>query len=101
MSDAGSTSVSVFTGLDATNDDPSIDIRGGLVVIGVFVGLLLLWSGTAPLDAAATATGQITVSGHDQIIQHREGGVVATVDVVEGQSVRAGQVLVELAPEDV
>ena len=85
----------------AADDDPAIDIRGGLVVIGAFVGILVLWASIAPLDAAATASGQITVSGHNQIVQHREGGVVAAVDVVEGQTVKAGQVLAELAPEDV
>ena len=83
------------------DDDPSRDIRGGQLVLGGFLGLLLLWASITPLDAAATASGQISVSGHNQVVQHREGGVVAAVDVVEGQGVRAGQVLVELAPEDV
>src|SRR5215831_12620389 len=83
------------------NDDPAREIRYGLYVLGGFAALFLGWSTLTPLDAAATAAGQISVSGHDQIIQHREGGVVASVDVVEGQHVKAGQVLVELAPEDV
>jgi HlyD family secretion protein len=83
------------------SDDPSRDIRSGQLILGGFVGLLLLWAAITPLDAAATASGQITVSGHNQIVQHREGGVVAALDVIEGQAVKAGQVLVELAPEDV
>ena len=89
------------TDVAATDDDPATEIRGGALIIGAFVGLFLLWGASTPLDAAATASGQISVSGHDQIVQHREGGVVASVDVVEGQHVSAGQVLVELAPEDV
>jgi HlyD family secretion protein len=87
--------------LDATNDDPSMDIRGGLLVIGAFIGLLIAWAALTPLDAGATASGQIIVSGHDQIVEHREGGMVAAIHVVDGQSVKAGQVLIELAPEDV
>ena len=83
------------------DDDPSRDIRRGELVVGGFVGLLLLWGAITPLDAAATASGQITVSGHNQIVQHREGGVIAALDVVDGQAVKAGQVLIELAPEDV
>jgi HlyD family secretion protein len=82
-------------------DDPSKEIRNGLIVLGGFAALFLGWSALTPLDAAATAPGQISVSGHSQIVQHREGGVVASVDVVEGQRVKANQVLVELAPEEV
>jgi HlyD family secretion protein len=89
------------TSVAVTGDDPGTEIRGGALIIAAFVGLFVLWAATTPLDAAATASGQISVSGHDQIVQHREGGVVASVDVVEGQHVSAGQVLVELAPEDV
>jgi HlyD family secretion protein len=89
------------TSVAVTGDDPGTEIRGGALIIAAFVGLFALWAATTPLDAAATASGQISVSGHDQIVQHREGGVVASVDVVEGQHVSAGQVLVELAPEDV
>jgi HlyD family secretion protein len=85
----------------ASADDPNGEIRTGVLVIGAFLGLVTLWGLITPLDAAATASGQISVSGHDQVIQHREGGVVAAVDVVEGQHVKAGQVLIELAPEDV
>jgi HlyD family secretion protein len=85
----------------AVEDDPSKEIRTGLIVVGGFAALLLGWSALTPLDAAATAPGQISVSGHSQMVQHREGGVVASVDVVEGQHVKANQVLVELAPEDV
>lgn len=100
MTELGSSVAIVNRGHDG-DDDPTRDIRGGQLIIGGFVGMLLLWAAITPLDAAATASGQITVSGHDQIVQHREGGVVAAIDVVEGQAVKAGQVLVELAPEDV
>jgi HlyD family secretion protein len=83
------------------SDDPRREIRVGLIILGGFVALFAGWSALTPLDAAAVASGQISVSGHSQVVQHREGGVVAAVDVKEGQRVRAGQVLVELAPEDV
>jgi HlyD family secretion protein len=85
----------------AVDDDPSREIRHGLIVLGGFAALIFGWSALTPLDSAAVAPGQISVSGHSQIVQHREGGVVAKVDVVEGQRVKANQVLVELAPEDV
>jgi HlyD family secretion protein len=84
----------------AVRDDPSVEIRYGLLVIGAFIVMIGGWAAVAPLDVAATGSGEISVSGHNEIIQHRDGGVVAAVDVSEGQHVRAGQVLVELAPED-
>jgi HlyD family secretion protein len=83
------------------DDDPAKDARAGAIAVGTFAALFLGWAGLAPLDAAATASGQISISGHSQIVQHREGGVVSAVDVAEGQHVKAGQVLMELAPEDV
>ena len=69
---------------DTTADDPVREIRGGVFIIGAFIAVVAGWAAITPLDAAATASGQISVSGHDQVIQHREGGVVAVVDVVEG-----------------
>ena len=87
--------------LDDAADDPRNEIRTGLIVIAVFVVLFWAWAASAPLDAAATGVGQISVSGHNQIVQHLEGGVVSTVDVTEGQHVSAGQTLVELVPADV
>src|SRR5436190_4330106 len=81
--------------------NPRPEIRTGLAVLAVFCALFAGWAALTPLDAAATATGKISVAGHNQIVQHREGGVISSIAVVEGQHVRAGQVLVELAPEDV
>jgi HlyD family secretion protein len=81
--------------------DPAVDVRNGLVAIGTFCALFVCWGAMAPLDAAAVAPGRVTVSGHSQAIAHREGGTVSAVRVSEGQRVKAGQVLVELAPEDV
>jgi HlyD family secretion protein len=83
------------------DDSPKPDLRAALAIVGLLGAVFLSWANLAPLDAAATAAGQIEVSGHNQIVAHREGGVLASVDVVEGQHVRAGQVLAHLAPEDV
>jgi HlyD family secretion protein len=83
------------------DDGPGRDLRAAFAILGAFVGLIGAWAFLAPLDSAATANGQISVSGHDQIVAHREGGMLARLDVAEGQRVRAGQVLAELSPEGV
>lgn len=82
-------------------DDPSTDIRIGLIIAGLFFVLFLGWAAFARLDAAAIAPGKLVVSGQRQTVQHREGGVVAQILVKEGAMVQKGQVLIRLAGEDV
>lgn len=79
------------------SDSPSTDMRAGMAVIGVFFVLFLGWAAIAPLDAGAYAAGQVAVSGNRQAVQHQQGGVVSALHVAEGDRVRRGQVLVELA----
>jgi multidrug efflux pump subunit AcrA (membrane-fusion protein) len=81
-------------------DNPRRDIRtGAIIAFGFFVVLLGL-AAFAPLDAGVIGTGQIAVLGNRQAVQHAEGGVVTELHVREGQRVRAGQLLVELAAPD-
>lgn len=70
-------------------------IGGGIIV--VFFVIFLGWAALAPLDAGAYAQGQIAVSGNRQAVQHREGGVVAELRVAEGDTVRRGQILLQLS----
>ena len=53
------------------------------------------------MDSAAYANGQLVVSGQRQSVQHREGGVVSKINVAEGQRVKKGDTLVELAGAEV
>lgn len=87
-------------------DDPSIDhahseVRLGLIVAGLFFVVFLGWAAFAPLDSAAYANGQLVVSGQRQSVQHRDGGVVAAINVAEGRHVRKGDTLIELAGAEV
>ena len=81
-------------------DDPRGDVRTGSIIAFLFFVVLLGWAAFAPLDAGVHAQGIIAVSGHRQSVQHREGGVVTAIHVREGQRVRAGQLLVEMAAPD-
>jgi HlyD family secretion protein len=93
---AGSTALVVHT-----NDDPRKELRIGAAVAFAFFVIFLGWAAFAPLDAAAFANGQLQVSGQRQSVQHREGGIVSAIRVKEGQKVRAGEVLIELAGGEV
>jgi HlyD family secretion protein len=78
-------------------DAPRTELRIGLAVIVAFFVLFLGWAAFFPLDAGAYATGQVAVSGNRQAVQHRDGGVVSALRVAEGDTVKAGQILMEVA----
>ena len=82
-------------------DDEGREVRLGIIVAGLFFVLFLGWAAFAPLDSAAYANGQLVVSGQRQSVQHRDGGVVAAIRVAEGQQVRKGDTLIELAGAEV
>ncbi|WP_426442334.1 HlyD family type I secretion periplasmic adaptor subunit [Bradyrhizobium genosp. P] len=69
----------------------------GITVIALFC-LALLWASFGSVDIVATASGKIIPSGRTKTIQPFESGVVRAIHVRDGQSVRAGEVLIELDP---
>ncbi|MFO7746458.1 MAG: HlyD family efflux transporter periplasmic adaptor subunit [Orrella sp.] len=64
-------------------------VRLALLSIAVF----LVWSYFATLDVVALATGQIMPAQSVQIIQHVDGGRIATINVSDGEFVKRGQTL--------
>ncbi|MGJ8626243.1 MAG: HlyD family type I secretion periplasmic adaptor subunit [Sulfitobacter sp.] len=74
------------------------------VIIG-FLGLLLLfggfgtWAVTTQIAGAIVASGRIEVDRNRQIVQHEKGGVVAAILVDEGDTVAAGDLLIQLDPQ--
>lgn len=68
----------------------------------VFSVIAVLWAAFGQIDIVATAPGKIIVNGHSKTIQSLETASVKSILVHEGDSVRAGDVLLELdtaAPE--
>lgn len=80
--------------------NPTREIRLGAAIAAAFFILFLGWAALAPLDAGVHATGAIAVAGNRQTVQHKDGGIVTAIHVREGQHVKAGQVLIELAAPD-
>jgi hemolysin D len=69
----------------------------GASIIGLFL-LALLWASLGHVDIVATATGKIIPTGHSKVIQPFETGVVRAIRVADGQTVDAGDPLIELDP---
>jgi HlyD family type I secretion membrane fusion protein len=84
----------------STVANPKGEVIFGFIIVFLFFGLFLGWCAAARLDVAASGQGVVTVSGGSQAIQHKEGGVVRTLNVREGDHVVAGQVLMELASDE-
>jgi len=84
--------------LEITETPPSPTGRAvGATVIAVFA-LAILWACLGTVDIVATAPGKIVPSGRTKVIQPFEIGVVRAINVRDGQSVKAGDVLIELDP---
>jgi hemolysin D len=68
-----------------------------LIVIMVFC-VALGWAIFGTVDIVAVAPGKIIPSGRTKVIQPFETGVVRAINVRDGQSVKLGDVLLELDP---
>ncbi|GEP12552.1 HlyD family type I secretion periplasmic adaptor subunit [Methylobacterium gnaphalii] len=80
--------------------EPSFSIIARLV-LGVLLGGCLLigvggWAATTDLNGAIMAPGAVTVDQNAKAVQHRDGGVVGSILVRDGQAVTAGQVLIRI-----
>lgn len=71
---------------------------GGLTMLALSFGSFGYWSATAPLTAAVVAQGSFVATGNNKIIQHLEGGIIKDLKVSEGDTVKEGDVLLELDP---
>jgi hemolysin D len=68
-----------------------------LTIITLFC-LALAWASLGQVDIIASAPGKIIPGGRTKVIQPFETGVVRAIHVHDGQSVQAGQILIELDP---
>ncbi len=69
----------------------------GAVLIALFCAALA-WSAWGTIDIVASAPGKVVSGGRSKVVQPFETGVVRAIRVQDGQSVKAGDVLIELDP---
>jgi adhesin transport system membrane fusion protein len=72
--------------------------RHGLLLGLLLAGLVIfaLWAMFFRIDEVAKATGEVIASSRVQVIQAVDGGVIAELNVKEGDRVKLGQVLARL-----
>ncbi|WP_439104023.1 HlyD family type I secretion periplasmic adaptor subunit [Celeribacter marinus] len=76
-----------------------------LLSIGFLLVALLIagfggWATVARIDGAVVASGKLQVDQNRQEVAHRDGGVVATLNVREGDAVTAGTPLLTLSANE-
>jgi HlyD family secretion protein len=86
--------------LDARHCDIRRSIRRHLTAIGVAFCLVVFGFGTLAaavrLAGAVVAGGSVVVRSSLKKVQHQTGGIVGSIAVEEGSSVKAGQILIHL-----
>jgi len=70
-------------------------LAGAVVIVGL-AGGGGYWATTAELEGAVVARGELRVETNSKPVQHREGGTVGAIHVAEGDTVTAGQPLLDL-----
>lgn len=68
----------------------------GCLLAGLLIGGIGGWATFASLQSAVIAPGTVVVQSNKQQVQHQDGGIIARINVKEGDHVSVGQVLFRL-----
>lgn len=80
-------------------ETPASPIRRALIwLIFILVIAAFIWSYFGKVDEVAVARGKVIPDGRVKVIQPMETGVIKAIHVQEGQTVKEGQLLIELDP---
>ncbi|WP_375780243.1 HlyD family type I secretion periplasmic adaptor subunit [Bradyrhizobium sp. ma5] len=72
--------------------------RGTIWIVSSMVAAMVLVAGVLPVDQVITARGLVVSQSSTILVQPLETAIVRSIDVSEGQHVRAGDVLARLDP---
>lgn len=73
-------------------------IRLGAILGVALLAAIVVWMTTTMISGAVIAQGQAVVRGKPKVVQSLDGGIVAEILVENGDTVRAGDVLMRLDP---
>jgi hemolysin D len=84
-------------GLLAIQESPPARLpRAIMYTVSLLFGLMLLWAIFGKLDIIASAEGKLVPQTYVKIVQPSDAGIVQSIQVHEGEVVRAGQVLMRM-----
>jgi len=81
--------------LEVLERPPSPIGRAVSVLMMLFTAVAIGWMYFSEMDVVVTAQGQVVPAGRVKLIQAAEAGVVRTINVRDGQTVKKGEELVE------
>jgi len=85
--------------LEQTSDKKVAHRERQLVyMVTCMLGIFLAWAWYFPLVEVSTGQGTVVPSSREQVIQSLEGGILASLAVVEGSVVDSDEVLAQLDP---
>lgn len=64
----------------------------------ISLALFIMWTAVAQVDEITKGEGKVIPSSQIQILQSLDGGIVAEINIKEGQVVDAGQILLRVDP---
>ena len=70
--------------------------RRSALLVTIAIAVLLVWANYAELEEVAVASGEVVPQGQVKVIQHLEGGIISQIFVAEGDTVGAGDPLLQL-----
>jgi HlyD family secretion protein len=73
-------------------------IAAGAALLAILLGGFGGWAATTEISGAVMAPGRVVVDTHVKKVQHATGGIVAAIAVRDGDTVQAGDLLVQLDP---
>nr|WP_241086108.1 biotin/lipoyl-binding protein [Candidatus Vondammii sp. HM_W22] len=66
------------------------------MVVVLFFITLITWAYYSEIDEVTKGQGKVIPSGHPQIVQNLEGGIVAEILIREGETVQKGDILLRI-----
>ncbi|HEY9624668.1 MAG TPA: HlyD family efflux transporter periplasmic adaptor subunit [Crinalium sp.] len=81
---------------EALNTMPRVWTRGLLYLLAIFTAIVLPWSMLSKVDEVGSARGELEPKGKTFDLDAAVAGEVAEINVKEGETLKQGQVLVEL-----
>ena len=81
--------------LTVNTDAGAYSKLGWIIVLAGFIGFML-WAFLAPLDKGVPMSGSVAKESNRKSVQHLGGGTIDDILVKEGDTVKAGQVVVRM-----